>query len=490
MTPPDLPQPASPTTAPREGNPAGTSSLGERLVQLRRAAGLTQTQLAGEDLSPSYISLIEAGKRRPSEDVAATLAERLGCSVSMLLDGEPSERERRIELELSYCRLALTHGEADSARQRLQILIAESPLERRIEDDALLLLAEAQQAVGELRLAAAVLLPLFQRSVRGESHLPVSTVGAALCSCYRAAGDFHRLVLVGEQAIAATPEHLKGTDDYFRLGAMVMWGYHEVGDVLHASSLADGLIAEAERAGSEQGQAAIYWNASLIAQTLGRLDEALYLSQQALNRLAERGSSRDLARLRINKAHLILSIDPSRAAEALQLLEGSAEALQDLGTAQDLGVWETVAALAHLHLGSVEEAVDLATQAAEHLVDDISTNAVGALLTLGDTLAATGDSGGALREYHQALNVLDSAQESGREVAAHWREVADRLAASGELREAVRSYQRALDALSMANRFRVVDEAIRAAQARTRRLGSADAARPDTRSVAGAVEPA
>src|SRR5919205_168251 len=40
--------------------------LGERLRQLRVAAGLTQSDLAGERFSKEYVSQIERGKTRPT----------------------------------------------------------------------------------------------------------------------------------------------------------------------------------------------------------------------------------------------------------------------------------------------------------------------------------------------------------------------------------------------------------------------------------------
>ena len=75
------------------------TTFAERLRALRRAAGLSQTELAGDGLSPSYISLLESGRRRPSPAVAGLLAAKLGCSTSQLLDGEPSEHERRVQLD-------------------------------------------------------------------------------------------------------------------------------------------------------------------------------------------------------------------------------------------------------------------------------------------------------------------------------------------------------------------------------------------------------
>ena len=47
--------------------PAGLR-LGERLRQLRVAAGLTQSELAGERFSKEYVSQIERGKTRPTRE--------------------------------------------------------------------------------------------------------------------------------------------------------------------------------------------------------------------------------------------------------------------------------------------------------------------------------------------------------------------------------------------------------------------------------------
>src|SRR5918912_1422768 len=100
------------------------TTFGERLKTLRRAAGLSQTELAGDGISPSYVSLLEAGRRTPSPAVAALLAAKLGCSTNELLDGEPSEHERRIQLELAYAELALRHDGSADAMNRLRTLLA------------------------------------------------------------------------------------------------------------------------------------------------------------------------------------------------------------------------------------------------------------------------------------------------------------------------------------------------------------------------------
>src|SRR5436853_7538468 len=71
----------------RRTSPEGLR-LGERLRQLRVAAGLTQSELASDRFSKEYVSQIERGKTRPTQETLAWIAERLGVDVSYLETGQ------------------------------------------------------------------------------------------------------------------------------------------------------------------------------------------------------------------------------------------------------------------------------------------------------------------------------------------------------------------------------------------------------------------
>src|SRR5207247_10971225 len=75
--------------------------LGERLRQLRVAAGLTQTELAGERFSKEYVSQIERGKTRPTGDTIAWLASRLDVDAGYLANGVSTDERSRVEATLS-----------------------------------------------------------------------------------------------------------------------------------------------------------------------------------------------------------------------------------------------------------------------------------------------------------------------------------------------------------------------------------------------------
>src|SRR6201987_137862 len=75
--------------------------LGERLRQLRVAAGLTQSELAGDRFAKEYVSQIERGKTRPTTDTIEWLAERLGVDAGFLASGVATDERARLEGALS-----------------------------------------------------------------------------------------------------------------------------------------------------------------------------------------------------------------------------------------------------------------------------------------------------------------------------------------------------------------------------------------------------
>src|SRR3954470_1703147 len=71
--------------------------LGERLRQLRSAAGLTQTDLAGDRFSKEYVSQIQRGKTRPTRETIEWLAARLGVDAGFLASGVAADERGRLE---------------------------------------------------------------------------------------------------------------------------------------------------------------------------------------------------------------------------------------------------------------------------------------------------------------------------------------------------------------------------------------------------------
>src|SRR6188768_3097093 len=89
--------------------------LGDRLRLLRVAAGLTQTELAGDRFSKEYVSQIERGKTRPTPETVEWLASRLDVDPAFLLSGVSTDERARVEALLSQAEaLTQSHNYKDA----------------------------------------------------------------------------------------------------------------------------------------------------------------------------------------------------------------------------------------------------------------------------------------------------------------------------------------------------------------------------------------
>src|SRR5690625_2513318 len=95
------------------------TEFAQRFRAARLAAGLSQTALAGVEFSPSYVSLIESGRRVPTDAALEVFARRLGTTAAYLRAGVDARTQERLRLDLDYARLALANGSPQEARDRL-----------------------------------------------------------------------------------------------------------------------------------------------------------------------------------------------------------------------------------------------------------------------------------------------------------------------------------------------------------------------------------
>ncbi|WP_405839669.1 helix-turn-helix domain-containing protein [Streptomyces platensis] len=126
------------------------ADTGRRIKELRVSAGMTQHDLAGPEMSSSYISLVEHGKRIPSGRALKILAERLGVGVAEI-SGDPAPAEntgvRRLDLvgRLVAARRQWDGGDVEGALSEFRALADTEPAHR--QDDVF---TEAQLAIAEI----------------------------------------------------------------------------------------------------------------------------------------------------------------------------------------------------------------------------------------------------------------------------------------------------------------------------------------------------
>ena len=416
--------------------------LGRRLRAARVAAGLTQGEAGGPDLSTAYVSRIEAGARRPSARALQTLAERVGVAAADLLrspEDDPAVIELRLTLD--YAELALETGEArdavDQTRSTLAQLASDSPLRER----ALFLHGRALEAVGDVAEAVTVL----EEVALGEgAHHVQATI--ALCRSLRESGDLDRALDLGDAALGRLRESpLWGTDESIQLVATVASCYFESGDVTTSARLCREAVATAEQLGSATARASAYWNASIVESHRGRVEAAVVQAQRALSLLGEGRDARNLARLRVQLGIMQLRSVPPAVAEALETLaRASTELHESSATPADLGWVRAALARAHLLNGDLD-----AASACAHLARGTATEAdtmplamAESAAVLGQVAVLQGDPERAKQLCSEAAQLL-SAAGADRATAQVWYELAMCLEQAGATAEALDAYRRA-----------------------------------------------
>src|SRR6266536_4718535 len=148
-------------TATTTGRPAAPNArrTGERLRQLRVAAGLTQSELAGERFSKEYVSQIERGKTRPTRETIEWLAARLGVDPGFLANGVATDERGRLEAALARAEALIEALSNDEAAAEYQALVpaARATGVPELEVRALVGAGRTQMRLGALRPALELL---------------------------------------------------------------------------------------------------------------------------------------------------------------------------------------------------------------------------------------------------------------------------------------------------------------------------------------------
>jgi len=148
-------------TAIRGGRSQSESfRLGERLRQLRVAAGMTQSDLAGDRFSKEYVSQIERGKTRPTAETLEWLAARLGADAGFLANGVATDERGRIEASLARAETLIEAHKNEEAAAEFEQLVpaARATGIQEIAVRALVGAARTQMRLGGLRRALDLLV--------------------------------------------------------------------------------------------------------------------------------------------------------------------------------------------------------------------------------------------------------------------------------------------------------------------------------------------
>jgi transcriptional regulator with XRE-family HTH domain len=383
-----------------------TNDFGRKLRALRRQRGLTQAELGGDEMSTSYVSLLEAGKRRPTVELALRLAARLDVAPTVLLDPADlpaDETESLSVLDLRYAELALLSGGFDEAYRlyeafRRQVAEA-SPWWLAASGG----MAQAKERLGDLDEATSLYREWL--AVDWQAHGAVvesSTMLAGLCRCLRERGLLASEADRIEQALEVIRAlELDATPVALELVSHLAAIRQEQDDAARANALLAEAAELIEKAGRAESLADTYWNASTIARRAGQLGQAMELAECAIATYRAATGADALARVRVACAGAP-GVLGRQVGSTVGLLE---VALRECGSAVDIARCEVELSGA-LMTADPERAHALATAALARVGPAFRLSRAEARSALGRAAWELGRRDEAIRSFHEAADEL------------------------------------------------------------------------------------
>ena len=382
-------------------------SLGERVRAARTAAGLSQAQLAGPDLTKGFISQIEAGLVRPSIRSLQHIAATLGRPLDYFIADEPLAKAKRV----TFHRLA-----AEAAAERL-----DWPAAQREAEAGLAATADMVERGTFFRLLANAALyqgrreEAFDRVTEGLVLLDVAKhpveVARLLYVRGLAYGDAGQLDGSTEafENVRDIIERYEILDPRLRARVAVALGttYRRLGRTTKAIASYEIALATASRANELTLAAQGFMGIAVSHYDAGDLDAAIASYERALDlfeRVADTGFE-----LHVRQSLASIHLQRGQVAQARELADRTVLRAAEVGDEHWGAVAQVVRARVILTEGNADEAHRVARNAERVLasVDDPIQRGA-ALRVIGAASEARGQTGEADRAFRQAIELLSS----------------------------------------------------------------------------------
>lgn len=419
------------------------AELGRRIRTARVAAGMTQGQVAADEVSAAYLSRIEDGQRRPEAGLLERMAKRMGVSLEDLLLDVPRDKVQELRLAVDHAELSLASGDGPGALEAVDTVLADPSTEgvpsvlraaRRVRAGAL-------EATGDLDGAIVLLEKLCASPMPDASWLKDLI---ALSRCYRESGDYPRAINVGEQAQAIIDElGIGGLTEAIQLTVTTAGAYHDQGDTGQAMRVCMRALEAAEKYDSVLGKASAYWNASIVEATRGATGAAIDLAQKALTLFELSDDTRNLSRLRSTVANMHLIQNPPAPEAALEILSTlDREMSWSNASAWDIAYLQLTRGKAYFLLGDLDAALECADKVMASKPTGAPTHEAQSLVLKGRIAFAREERDAARQLFQAGVHAL-TASGADRGAAQLWFELADLLAEVGDHEGAVNAFRSA-----------------------------------------------
>ncbi|MGZ8693817.1 MAG: tetratricopeptide repeat protein [Gaiellaceae bacterium] len=445
MTSPDTTTRVRSSTGPRTGN-----RVGERLRQLRVAAGLTQSELAGQRFSKEYLSQIERGKTRPTQETIEWLAARLVVDPGYLASGVSTDERGRVEAALARADALTRANRTEEALREYETIsrVVRSTGSIELEVRALSGEAWARQLAGDVRPALEQLTrartiiegPGFSDMDCAEVLFRIGVCRYKLQSIATALGLFTEALTLVERS-ELPGDHLRSEVLGWRSRCYRRQRDFEAAreDVEAALELSQGLE-------DRRSIANTCFQASLVAERLGQLVQARTYAERAKALYEQLSDEVQVGRLLNNLGGLNHML--GRSEQAVENLKAAFAVALEHDTDADAAT--AAGSLARVHLDREEhaDAERLAREGLKLLHDraDYASEIAMTQLVLGRALMEQDR----LDEADEWLTQADTTAElaeSASHRSAVWVARGDLAGRRGEDRTAARYYRRAAEAL-------------------------------------------
>jgi tetratricopeptide (TPR) repeat protein len=424
--------------------------LGERLRQLRVAAGLTQSELAGDRFSKEYVSQIERGKTRPTKDTIEWLADRLGVDAGFLGSGVATDERARLEGALTRAEALYEAQEDEEAAEAFEPLAtaARATGVPELQVRALVGGGLAKMRVGEHRAALELLNEAraitetepFSDVERADVLLRLGGCRVQLNSIQTALGLLNEALGLAERS-GLPCDALKANILSWRARCWLIQRDYQAAkeDVERALELAHA-VDDLRTVG------AAYFQASLVADREGRWVLARNYAERAREAYAQLADRVHVGQLTNNLGGLNFLL--GNTDDAIQLLKEAFSIALDAGQEADAGRAVSSLAQVHLRTGNFEQAEEQARQALD-LLDgrvDYTDETGNAQLVLGRSLLEQGrldEAEAAFSDAEACFGELGSASHR----AAAWVARGDLATLRGDHQRASELYRTAAEAL-------------------------------------------
>ncbi|MFE3381973.1 helix-turn-helix domain-containing protein [Streptomyces anulatus] len=299
--------------------------FGRRLKELRRAGGLSQAALAGEEISTGYLSRLESGARQPTERVITYLAKKLGVDSSAF---QTPSGGTSLAQALSIASSANDDEATEKLVQALEVAGDEDLLPRW---QALWLVAQHWRRLGRKEEELACLNELAV--LADELGLPELRCRAwsSLARCLRGSGRVSESITVADRAVKLAKEAKLTVPDIGNALMSLVSAEAEEGRLPDARAHVDELV---ELVDKHEGplKAEALWSAATVRFRQGEHGAALELIERATQGLEGSADLTLWLRLRLAAASLSLQSDPPRTELAGGRLKEAEAAIEFVGT--------------------------------------------------------------------------------------------------------------------------------------------------------------